>query len=265
MSLYYVDAMTQVAVYSIVALGLGVLVGRVGLVSLGQVAVLAIGAWVAARLLFATSLPYLLVLLEAGLITMVARHVVGLPALRHARPVPGADHADAGGRDHGRARHGELPQRRPRLPRLQRQPGAHPADPPAQHRRHRPGLLPLLRDRRGRSCSCWCWRTSGPSRAGPGRRSARASPRRWRPASTPRCTSCGRSRWPRSSPASPAACWPALQYLYSIDFPTQDSITLLAVVLMGGAYSLWGAVVAGDAAPVPAGAAQQLGRLGPTG
>jgi branched-chain amino acid transport system permease protein len=36
----------------------------------------------------------------------------------------------------------------------------------------------------------------------------------------------------------------AIHYLYSIDFPTQDSITLLAVVLMGGAYSLWGAVVA---------------------
>jgi branched-chain amino acid transport system permease protein len=35
-----------------------------------------------------------------------------------------------------------------------------------------------------------------------------------------------------------------VHYLYSIDFPTQDSITLLAVVLMGGAYSLWGAVVA---------------------
>ncbi|HEY3650637.1 MAG TPA: hypothetical protein VGL33_21915, partial [Streptosporangiaceae bacterium] len=45
MSLYYVDTMTQVAVYSMVAVALGVLVGRVGLVSLGQVAVLAIGAW----------------------------------------------------------------------------------------------------------------------------------------------------------------------------------------------------------------------------
>jgi branched-chain amino acid transport system permease protein len=36
----------------------------------------------------------------------------------------------------------------------------------------------------------------------------------------------------------------AVHYLYSIDFPTQDSITLLAVVLMGGAYSLWGAIIA---------------------
>ena len=65
-----------------VALGLGVLVGRVGLVSLGQVAVLAIGAWVAARLLFATTQPYPLILLEAGLVTMVAGVLIGLPALR---------------------------------------------------------------------------------------------------------------------------------------------------------------------------------------
>jgi branched-chain amino acid transport system permease protein len=37
----------------------------------------------------------------------------------------------------------------------------------------------------------------------------------------------------------------AARYLYSIDFQTQDSITLLAVVLMGGIFSLWGAIVAG--------------------
>jgi branched-chain amino acid transport system permease protein len=34
------------------------------------------------------------------------------------------------------------------------------------------------------------------------------------------------------------------RYLYSINFPTQDSITILAVVLMGGIYSMWGAIVA---------------------
>ncbi len=81
-SVYYVDAWTQVAIYSIVTLGLGLLVGRVGMVSLGQGAVLALGAWVAARLLFATGLPYPLVLLGAGLITMVLGTLVGLPALR---------------------------------------------------------------------------------------------------------------------------------------------------------------------------------------
>ena len=82
LSLYYVDALTQSAIYAIVALGLCLLAGRVGLVSLGQVAVLALGAWVAARLLFATSLPFALVLLAAGLATMVLGTLVGLPALR---------------------------------------------------------------------------------------------------------------------------------------------------------------------------------------
>src|SRR6185437_2218993 len=81
-SQYYVDAWTQVAIYSIVALGLGLLVGRVGMVSLGQGAVLAMGAWVAARLLFATGLSYPIVLLASGLITMVLGTLVGLPALR---------------------------------------------------------------------------------------------------------------------------------------------------------------------------------------
>ena len=35
------------------------------------------------------------------------------------------------------------------------------------------------------------------------------------------------------------------QFLYSINFQTQDSITILAVVLMGGIFSLWGAIIAG--------------------
>ena len=81
-SLYYLDAWTQVAIYSIVTLGLGLLVGRVGMVSLGQGAVLAMGAWVAARILFATALPFPVVVIAAGLITMGLGTLVGLPALR---------------------------------------------------------------------------------------------------------------------------------------------------------------------------------------
>jgi len=79
---YYVDTMTQVAIYSIVTLGLGLLVGRVGLYSLGQLAVLVIGAWVGARLLFGTGQPYILVLIEAGLVTMIIGSLITLPALR---------------------------------------------------------------------------------------------------------------------------------------------------------------------------------------
>ena len=57
LSAYWTDVSTSVVIYTIVALGLGLLMGRVGLVSLGQVAVLALGAWVGARLLFATGPP----------------------------------------------------------------------------------------------------------------------------------------------------------------------------------------------------------------
>jgi branched-chain amino acid transport system permease protein len=82
MSAYYTDTMTQVAIYSIVTLGLGLLVGRVGLYSLGQLAVLTIGAWVGARLLFGTGQPFILVMIEAGLATMIIGSLITLPALR---------------------------------------------------------------------------------------------------------------------------------------------------------------------------------------
>jgi branched-chain amino acid transport system permease protein len=79
---YWIKVFTGVAIYSVVALGLGLLMGRVGLVSLGQIAVLALGAWVAAKLLFTTSLPFPIVALLSGVITMVLGTIVGLPALR---------------------------------------------------------------------------------------------------------------------------------------------------------------------------------------
>ena len=82
LSAYWVVNATQAFIVSIVALGLGVLVGRVGMISLGQGAVLALGAWVGARIMFATSLPYPIVLLAAGVITMVLGCMIGLPALR---------------------------------------------------------------------------------------------------------------------------------------------------------------------------------------
>src|SRR5215469_18022099 len=73
---------TLVAIYSIVTLGLGLLVGRVGLYSLGQLAVLIIGAWTGARLLFGTGQPFILVAIEAGLVTMIIGSLITLPALR---------------------------------------------------------------------------------------------------------------------------------------------------------------------------------------
>jgi branched-chain amino acid transport system permease protein len=73
---------TSVAIYSIITLGLGILYGRVGLISLGQVALLVIGVWTATRLNFATGLSFPIVLLLSGLITCAIGVLIGLPAIR---------------------------------------------------------------------------------------------------------------------------------------------------------------------------------------
>jgi branched-chain amino acid transport system permease protein len=82
LSVYWVTVCTAVAYISVVSLGLNLLMGRVGLVSLGQIAVLAMGAWIASKLSFSTGLPFPIVLLLTGLLTMVLGTLVGLPALR---------------------------------------------------------------------------------------------------------------------------------------------------------------------------------------
>ena len=71
------------------------LYGRVGLVSLGQVAPYGIGTWVTMRLAFATSLPYPVLLIIAGLVAALLGVLIGLPALAGQRLVPRTGHSDA--------------------------------------------------------------------------------------------------------------------------------------------------------------------------
>jgi len=78
----WITTFTSVAIYSVVALGFGILYGRVGMISLGQVALLTIGCWIGARLAYATSLPFPLLLLVTGACTCAIGVLVGLPALR---------------------------------------------------------------------------------------------------------------------------------------------------------------------------------------
>jgi branched-chain amino acid transport system permease protein len=73
---------TQMAIFSALAASAGLLYGRVGLVSLGQVAPYGIGAWVAIRLAFATSLPFPLLIVAGGIVAMLLGVIIGLPALR---------------------------------------------------------------------------------------------------------------------------------------------------------------------------------------
>jgi len=79
---FWVANFTQMAVYSIVAASAGLLYGRVGLVSLGQVASYGIGCWVTMRLAFATSLPFPVLLIIGGLVAAFIGVLIGLPALR---------------------------------------------------------------------------------------------------------------------------------------------------------------------------------------
>jgi branched-chain amino acid transport system permease protein len=244
LSLYYVDTMTQVAVYSMVTLALGVLVGRVGLVSLGQVAVLAIGAWVAARLLFATTQPYPVILLEAGLITMVAGMVTGLPALRlrglylalitlmlaggitvvlATVNFPNGGHGFLG--YNGSLLH---------IPPIRR-PGIAASD--AAYFRYAVIVAIVMfalvyvhiKTRPGRAWAAI--RQSEPAALAAGIHVTLY--KLWALALASFITG-----------VAGGVLAGAVHYLYSIGFPTQDSITLLAVTLMGGVYSMWGAVVA---------------------
>jgi branched-chain amino acid transport system permease protein len=73
---------TAAAISAVVAASLGVLYGRVGMISLGQVGMLVVATWIGARLSFATDLPFPVLLLVTGLITTVIGVIVGLPALR---------------------------------------------------------------------------------------------------------------------------------------------------------------------------------------
>jgi branched-chain amino acid transport system permease protein len=245
LSLYYVDAMTQVAIYAVVALGLGVLVGRVGLISLGQAAVLAIGAWVAARLLFGTSLPFEVVLLASGVITMLLGTLVGLPALRMrglylalitlmlagaitvvlaSLNFPNGGHGFSG--YNGALLH---------IPAIRR-PGIAQTDPAYFRYSVVVAVVMFLivlihvRTKPGRAWAAI--RQSEPAALAAGINTTMY--KLWAFALASFVTG-----------VAGGVLAGAVRYLYSIDFQTQDSITLLAVVLMGGAYSIWGAIVAG--------------------
>jgi len=81
-STFWLQIATTVAIYSIVTLSLALLVGQVGMVSLGQIALLAVGGWVALRLGFGTPLPFPVLLLATGVVTSAVGTLIGLPALR---------------------------------------------------------------------------------------------------------------------------------------------------------------------------------------
>jgi branched-chain amino acid transport system permease protein len=79
---YRVGQLTLVLAYAVAALGLNVLVGYSGQISLGHGAFFALGAYTAASLIEKASFPHLATLPIAFVVAGVAGFLVGLPALR---------------------------------------------------------------------------------------------------------------------------------------------------------------------------------------
>jgi branched-chain amino acid transport system permease protein len=82
MSSYHVFQLTMVVVYAICLLGLNILTGFNGQISLGHGAFFAIGAYTTAILLDKTGIPYWATVPMAGALCLVAGFIFGLPALR---------------------------------------------------------------------------------------------------------------------------------------------------------------------------------------
>jgi branched-chain amino acid transport system permease protein len=245
LSAYWTDVATSVAIYSVVALGLNLLMGRVGLVSLGQIAVLALGAWIGARLDFATSLPFPIVLLITGLITMVLGTLIGLPALRLSGlylalitlmlagaitvVLTATNFPNGGGgfKGYTDTLQGSTSVRRPSI-----------ATADAAYFRYTVVFAVVLF-----LLALWHVRSK------PGR--AWAAIRQSEPAALAAGVNITLYKlWAFALASFMTGVAGALlaaqvNHLYTFQFRAIDSILLLAVVLMGGIYSLWGAIVAG--------------------
>src|SRR5215510_14904734 len=81
-SSYRLLQFTMVVIYSIALLGLNILTGYNGQISLGHGAFYAIGAYTTAILLERTGIPYWATIPIAGLICLAVGFLFGLPALR---------------------------------------------------------------------------------------------------------------------------------------------------------------------------------------
>ena len=238
---------TSVAIYSVITLGLGILYGRVGLISLGQVALLVVGVWTGTRLNYALDLPFPILLFVTGAITCVVGVLIGLPALRlsglHLALITlmaaGAvnvvlvaiNFPNGGGGFTGRTDTPDLsglePVRRPSIA----------SGDTAYYRSvvivAAVMFLVALLHVRGKPGRAWAAiRESEPAALAAG------------------VNIVFYKLWAfalASFMAGVAGCLLAAQVGQPTaqSFQTQDSLTLLAVTLIGGIYSLWGAVVAG--------------------
>jgi len=243
----WITTFTSVAIYSIVALGFGLLYGRVGMISLGQVAFLSIGCWVGTRLAYGTSIPFPLLLVVVGGIPMVIGTLVGFTAIRLSGlylalitlmfaaattvVLSVIDFPNGGGGFTGRTSTPDLsglaPVRRPSI-----------ADGDTAYYRYVVIVTAVM------FVLALIHVASKPGRAW-------ASIRESEPAALAAGVNIVLYKLWAFALASfltgVAGCLLAAQVGVSraINFQTQDSLTVAATALIGGIYSLWGALIAG--------------------
>lgn len=79
---YHLDVLTNVGLYAVLAMGLGVAVGLTGLLNLGYAAFFAIGAYAYALLNLHFHVPFWPGLLFAGIASMIFGLLIGIPTIR---------------------------------------------------------------------------------------------------------------------------------------------------------------------------------------
>src|SRR3989449_2983811 len=88
---YVLYLVSLALIYAIVAIGLGILIGHTGPISLGHAGFFAIGAYASALLTLRLGLPFVVAVLVAGSVSAAIGFPLGLPAPRPSGPfLPGA-------------------------------------------------------------------------------------------------------------------------------------------------------------------------------
>ncbi|WP_171208348.1 MULTISPECIES: branched-chain amino acid ABC transporter permease [unclassified Ruegeria] len=78
----WIKVVTSSLIFALATAGISVLFAQLGLINLGQVALVGVGGWIALRLNYATPLPVTAIIAIAGMITALIGAVLALPALR---------------------------------------------------------------------------------------------------------------------------------------------------------------------------------------
>jgi len=81
-SSYWLDVLNRIAIASIAAIGLNILTGFTGQISLGNAAFLAVGAYATAAMTTRAGLPFVVTIPLAGALTSLVGMVFGVPSLR---------------------------------------------------------------------------------------------------------------------------------------------------------------------------------------